>query len=293
MADASMASAQVSSLCDLHEDVLLEVARHVFAADLKALLSLTQTGKRLRNILQACTRAQTFCWRDEMSHHSITDMGVSVVCTAGDTSKSPWASGRCKLPTIGKSAWQVRVLASHKLKGDIYIGVSDGMDQNAWALFLRSGFLTRHYRNEDGHAIYGRSPPEGWPDGHGNRVTDSGLVGGKEVGAVIGVEIDHSEGTLHFRIDGGTLLLALTGFPEGAQLRPWARLCHEGDQHDRTNGEPENRRELLDGTWHTLYLLSRLGSWKERNFDEGESEQKEKEVELKTVRSAYRISYKT
>ena len=230
MADASMASAQVSSLCDLHEDVLLEVARHVFAADLKALLSLTQTGKRLRNILQACTRAQTFCWRDEMSHHSITDMGVSVVCTAGDTSKSPWASGRCKLPTIGKSAWQVRVLASNKLKGDIYIGVSDGMDQNAWALFLRSGFLTRHYRNEDGHAIYGRSPPEGWPDGHGNRVTDSGLVGGKEVGAVIGVEIDHSEGTLHFRIDGGTLLLALTGFPEGAQLRPWARLCHEGDQ---------------------------------------------------------------
>ena len=123
-----------------------------------------------------------------------------------------------------------RLLASHKLKGDIYIGVSDGMDQNAWALFLRSGFLTRHYRNEDGHAIYGRSPPEGWPDGHGNRVTDSGLVGGKEVGAVIGVEIDHSEGTLHFRIDGGTLLLALTGFPEGAQLRPWARLCHEGDQ---------------------------------------------------------------
>ena len=77
--------------------------------------------------------------------------------------------------------------------------------------------------------VYGRKQPEGWPDGHGTAVCSPSLKG-KEVGAVIEVVVDHDAGSLSFRINRGPLLPALGGYPRGARLRPWARLCHEGDR---------------------------------------------------------------
>ena len=53
---------------------------------------------------------------------------------------------------------------------------------------------------------------------------------GRATGAVIEVIVDHSEGSLAFRINDEPPLPALRGFPKGAPLRPWARLCLNGDR---------------------------------------------------------------
>ena len=45
----------------------------------------------------------------------------------------------------------------------------------------------------------------------------------RATGAVIEVIVDHSEGSLAFRVDG-KLSPALRGFPKGAPLRSWVRL---------------------------------------------------------------------
>ena len=41
--------------------------------------------------------------------------------------------------------------------------------------------------------------------------------------------MDHSEGSLAFRVNDGPVLKALRGFPKGAPLRPWARPYEAGD----------------------------------------------------------------
>ena len=45
-------------------------------------------------------------------------------------------------------------------------------------------------------------------------------------GGVLDVCLDHDAGTLGFRLSGGPLQPALSGFPPGAALRPWA--CFPG-----------------------------------------------------------------
>ena len=40
-------------------------------------------------------------------------------------------------------------------------------------------------------------------------------------GGVLDVCLDHDAGTLGFRLSGGPLQPALSGFPPGAALRPW------------------------------------------------------------------------
>ena len=53
---------------------------------------------------------------------------------------------------------------------------------------------------------------------------------GRATSAVIEVIVDHSEGSLAFRVNDEPPLPALRGFPKGAPLRPWARLCLNGDR---------------------------------------------------------------
>ena len=57
---------------------------------------------------------------------------------------------------------------------------------------------------------------------------------GRAIGAVIEVLVDHDEGTLSYRVNGGPLLEALKGetkFPKGAALRPFVACpVHSGDR---------------------------------------------------------------
>ena len=52
---------------------------------------------------------------------------------------------------------------------------------------------------------------------------------GRATSAVIEVIVDHSEGSLAFRINDGPVLEALRGFPKGAPLRPWVLMWLQGD----------------------------------------------------------------
>ena len=50
-------------------------------------------------------------------------------------------------------------------------------------------------------------------------------------GAIIEVRVDHDAGTLSYSINYGPSLLALSGFPKGEALLPWALLnVAEGDR---------------------------------------------------------------
>ena len=80
-------------------------------------------------------------------------------------------------------------------------------------------------------------PAVPWPDGDLTQVLkDSGGeptdLRGKATGREVEVLVNHDEGTLSYRIDGGPEMLALSGFPEAAELRPWARLLQP---HDRVS----------------------------------------------------------
>ena len=53
---------------------------------------------------------------------------------------------------------------------------------------------------------------------------------GSATGAVIEVIVDHDEGTLGFRVNGGPELHALGGFPQGAALRPFVQCWRANDR---------------------------------------------------------------
>ena len=87
--------------------------------------------------------------------------------------------------------------------------------------------LGRRARDANGHFDIGAPSPNGYPSGHGKQVMkDAGGqptdLDGRAIGAVIEVLVNHDAGTLGYRVNDGPLLEALTGFPAGAALRPWA-----------------------------------------------------------------------
>ena len=103
-------------------------------------------------------------------------------------------------------------------------------------------------------------PPEGWPNGHSTQVmvNEAGQpanLNGRANGAVIEVVVDHSDGSLAFGVNGAPPRRVPDGwptgynpwehvdeeghvppakvpfkFPQGAQLRPFARLDHVNDR---------------------------------------------------------------
>ena len=90
-------------------------------------------------------------------------------------------------------------------------------------MHLYSGKLGRFSRDANGTHV-NAPPPDGFPDGHMTQVMkdeagDPANLVGRATGAVIEVLVDHDEGTLGFRVNGGPPLDALKGFPKGAALR--------------------------------------------------------------------------
>ena len=221
-------SDQASTMYDLDEDSLHEIVSRL---DLGSMLALACTSRVWYEKLRTKANAWQLQWEPKgWSHHVVSDASLlSLTYETHDRHRLPWASASI-LPQGGRSAWRLRVVRSTCSKGDFYIGVCDACGNNAWAMFIGTGFLIRFYRNPDGNPVYGRAPPPSWPDGHGTLVMQPGLRDGKELGAVFEVIVDHHVGSLAFRLNGGPLLPALTGFPKGTQLRPFARMCHEGDQ---------------------------------------------------------------
>ena len=148
-----------------------------------------------------------------------------------------WAC--CKLlPSTGRSCWSVRVdggrlACNDDGQGRFYVGVCTADGRCAWGLLPAAGHMRRWSRDAHGH-VGGAPPPAGYPRGHLTQVLydeegrPSDLKGDTKVGCSIEVVFDADQGTLGYRINGGPLLPALTGFPSGVGLRPWARtVVHE------------------------------------------------------------------
>ena len=145
-----------------------------------------------------------------------------------------WAVGEPPLPTEGASSWRVRVDESWRngalVIGALVIGVCDAMRRRAWGLHISNGQLWRLDRPWAG------SVPSGYPDGDKKQVLKKAdgqpdNLQRRARGAIIEVRVDHDAGTLSFSVNDGPPLLALSGFPKGEALLPWALLSvAEGDR---------------------------------------------------------------
>ena len=118
----------------------------------------------------------------------------------------------------------------------MFIGVCNAASNCGWGLFLSDGALYRFSRNAAGELV-NAPPPEGWPDGDRTQLMRNAAgqpadLQGRAEGAVIEVIVDADEGSLAFRVNGeAPLRVPDFAFPQGAQLRPWARLVGEfGDR---------------------------------------------------------------
>ena len=140
------------------------------------------------------------------------------------------------LPTTRLSSWAVCVEhATHSI-GYVEIGVCDTAGHHSWTVRLEDGWLLHRFQ-VPGEPEQGEpSPtPAGFPDVNhqdGNHIGVKVMNGLRGItdGKLIGVWMDHDAGTLGFRVDGGPPLVALQGFPPGAQLRLCALLW---GRHDR------------------------------------------------------------
>lgn len=170
--------------------------------------------------------------------HNISHDGCTLTRTATrelEPMVLPWAAGRLCPSTEGPSttSWLVRIDNSDGNRGFCCVGVCEPTACCAWGLSLCTGMLERNARDLSGR-YSGTPPPPFWPDGDGTQVLHDAYgrpanLRGRATGSVIKIILDREAGVLAFSVNGGPPLTALTGFPRGAALRPWALLGYPGD----------------------------------------------------------------
>ena len=238
-------------LAILPDEIFLAIAYHLLALDLPTCLRFRLCCKELRSTIdvaragerrsvRAEAEARRLQW-DEVPNGIISSDGLVLTRMRGQNNASDvcWAQGPL-LPVAGKTSWAIEVEHSFENEGFLNVGVCDAAGRIHWGLNCAYGRLFRYHRGANGKQVIRLpppAPPDGWPDGHrtftmmdeaGNRIN----LYRKAAGTVIEVLVDHDEGVLSFRINGGPVREALTGFPKGAagQLRPWARLIYSEDR---------------------------------------------------------------
>ena len=161
----------------------------------------------------------------------------------------------------------MRIEESNFNEGKMLIGVCNEAGTCAWGLWLAHGFLACFCRTAHGQHI-DTPPPEGWPYGHRTEVlvNEAGQptsLRGRARGAVIQIVVDRIDGSLAFGVNAAPPRRVPEGwprgyefvpagshesgsdesvpeeeppakvpftFPQGAQLRPWARLFYRNDR---------------------------------------------------------------
>ena len=228
----------VNLLLDLPEELLLECVRIMLLNDVPSVLRLCQTSRYIRKLLSAPRRdaeARRLRWEQELTvEHDIDESDGRTLTRRFHNVATPWAACRA-LPTAGgTSAWTVRLDVQKENLGHMAIGVCDLAGLCAWGLSPSNGRLWRRSRDADGKYLNNVPPPAGWPCGQRLQVMvdEAGKpanLEGRADGATIEVIVDHDEGSLSYRVDGGKVLTALRGFPKGAALRPFAMLASLND----------------------------------------------------------------
>ena len=233
MADGSDETVMLVTLPDDEFSVFAQI---MLVADLPSMLRLRQVSRLLLQRLKTThtqAQARRLRWLSECS----TDCQVShwdrTVARVADADDSTIKAVGTLLPRNGRSAFSVRVATSFRRLGLIEIGVCDRPMTYSWILDLHNGMLFCWSRGGDGalDTYCGRPrrrAPDRYPCAHLKWVMKdaSGTLCSlweKAEGAVVEVILDHDVGTLAFVVND-TRYEALSGFPEGAELRPYVRL---------------------------------------------------------------------
>jgi len=252
---ASLIDAPLCPFSDLPDTLVEKVGYDTLANNVRDLLRLCQTCQTLREKLEDVRRlAETrrlYCLPELTAKQIVISNDGRTLTPASCTDDVPWVSGRL-LPTVGRTAWKVRVDNSQCNDGNgMWIGVCDAEARCSWGLELYSGRLRCICRNPDGKLDYG-PPPEGYPNGNYTTIVMRNNAGrhtdmkGRATGAVVEVVLDHDTGTLGYHINGGRYLKAFpisnksrrplvkkrqpTVFPQGAALRPYVSCYYPGDR---------------------------------------------------------------
>ena len=242
MADGS----EPRTILNLHDEMVELVGRAAVANSPRDALRLCQACQALRaklGAVRAAAEARRLIWLPGVTHKR-SNHGRTLTALGGGDSVEPWVVGG-PLPTVGRSAWTVRVDRSRRDDGNgMWIGVCDAAARCSWGLFLYSGRLRCISRDADGKIDLSAKPDEGYPNGNYEQVLRQGpfRCAGGATGTAVEVLVDHGAGSLHFRINGGPLLQALPladkerghdgprAFPPGTPLRPYVSCYYPDDQ---------------------------------------------------------------
>ena len=234
------------SLAELPHDVVTNVALWLLKVnDFEAAQSLSWTCTDFHENLQGLrvlTRMRRHKLRWAVAHLNedvvLRCRGLRVI-----GSEPSWrrAYGLPLLPKESTSTWSIRIDRSRRNQGLMLLGVSVQMRTGLyeWCLSPFYGRLFRRAWDMDGDLMCGEPPPAGYPDGHLKHVLVDELTGepttleGRANGAIIEVTVDHDEGKLSFRLNGGpevcltpTARRALRETVERARARARCSVLH-------------------------------------------------------------------
>ena len=244
--DGEAGTPACSILMDLPDEILFHICRSCWGACVRVRGLNKLLRRRAEPLLHEMNRLRWSKYHyhyvpphlrspDEPHSHQFVryqDVGF----TLHGHNNNVWCAGSV-LPTVGRTAWSVFVAQSSSNVGMMYLGICDEANTCAWSLLPRQGHLRRWTRTAiTGVQHLDGTPPKpvGYPNGHLNHilVTRSGErydLYGRVKGSIIDVIYDADAGSLSFRIDGGEELPAVSGFPRGASMRPWARVVDPYD----------------------------------------------------------------
>lgn len=238
----------------LPDELLLKVALGLLADDLPSALRLRSVcaaaWSRMQQV-QGEAEARRLFWDSTTTtvgprHYTISDDGRSLSLSAQglaclSVADKPWATSGV-LPA-GRASFKFYVTGDWvDRSAGLCLGVCDSFSRSAWSLDLSSGKLMRHTGpvvGTFGEALYRRyvSMPQytsnSWflagfpsaPHGDAAQVISEWPPPNAQSGRIV-LECKVADGKLSFRVNEGVEVLALTGFPEDVQMRPWASMYH-------------------------------------------------------------------
>ena len=213
---------------DLSHDAVSHIALWLLQTnDFVGAQHLSWTCQELHTQLQALkdmahSRRHHVRWAVRHLQDDVIIRGRGLKTVLGNDMSWRRAYGRPLVPKEPSSSWAVRIDRSRMNQGLMLLGVSlqSRTGQVEWCLCPFYGRVFRRTWDRDGNQLCGEPPPAGYPDGHLRHVlvdadgAPTNLEGCAR-GRVIDITLDHKEGSLRFKLDGGPEGPPIKGFPIG------------------------------------------------------------------------------
>ena len=227
------------ALLSLPHDILLSIAENLVPSSLPTAMALLATCRLCREILQpvrGLAEQRRLSWQTELSTgHVVTNSGRTLTRLGGKWTRA-WAVGPL-LPCSGRVTWRMKIDRCAENEGVMCIGVCDGEGRHAYGLAPYSGTLSSLHAAKLGAVVTANAcaPPQHQQCTFTKQLMESPSgaptsLKGRAVGSQLEITYDADRGDVHFRINRGPSVCAISGLPLGAQLRPWARLFDVADR---------------------------------------------------------------